>query len=89
MTLTALGHGALTDRKRPIQSDLGTVVQCLDVRAGQDPPTVERVSRVADDVSSREGIMVGEQHHDVGCGDLLGRGLDPGYRRADKGGFGD
>ncbi len=33
--------------------------------------------------------MVGEQHHDVGCGDLLGRGLDPGYRRADKGGFGD
>lgn len=85
MALTAPGHGALAGRKRPIW-DRPTR---LDVRAERDPPAVQHVSRVVVDVSGREGIKVGEQHHDVGSGDLLGRGLDPGYRRADEGGFGD
>ena len=50
-----------------------TVPRCS---AGQDPPTVEYATRVAVDIGGREGTVISEHHHDVGSGDLLGRGVD-------------
>jgi hypothetical protein len=40
------------------------------------------------DVGGREDVVLGEQHHDVGGGDLLGRGVDAGHRRVDDGSLG-
>ena len=45
------------------------------------PPAVKDVTRVAADFARGEDVMVGEQDHGVGGGDLLRRGVDAGHRR--------
>ena len=41
------------------------------------------------DVVGIEGVVVGEQHHRIGLGDLIWRRLDARHHRVDDGGLGD
>jgi hypothetical protein len=41
------------------------------------------------DVGGREDVVLGEQYHDVGGGDLLGSGVDAGHGRIDNGRLGN